>query len=29
MLLDPRFNILVAGSRFEMSAEDVIEYCNG
>jgi hypothetical protein len=27
-LIDPSRNCVVAGSRFEMSAEDVIEYCS-
>jgi hypothetical protein len=28
MLVDPMTNWVVAGSRFDLSAEDVIEYCN-
>jgi hypothetical protein len=27
-LIDPSRNCVVAGSRFELSAEDVIEYCS-
>jgi len=27
MLIDPRFNIVVAGSRYDMTPEEVIEYC--
>jgi len=27
MLVDPRINGVVAGSRFDLSAEEVIEYC--
>jgi hypothetical protein len=28
-IIDPRFNAIVTGSRFDLSAEDVIEYCGG
>ena len=28
MLIDPYLNCVIAGSRFELSAEDVIEYCS-
>ena len=27
MLIDPRYNACVAGSRFNMTAEEVIDYC--
>jgi hypothetical protein len=27
-LIDTRYNCIVAGSRYELSPEDVIEYCN-
>jgi hypothetical protein len=29
MLIDPHCNCVVAGERFDMSAEDVIAYCKG
>lgn len=29
MLLDPTMNIPVWGFQYDLSAEDVIEYCNG
>jgi hypothetical protein len=28
MLVNPRYNCVVAGSRFDMTAEQVIEYCS-
>ncbi len=28
MLVDPHLNAVVAGERFDMSAEDAIEYCS-
>jgi hypothetical protein len=28
-LVDPRTNFMVAGFRYDLSAEGVIEYCNG
>ena len=28
MLIDPHLNCVIAGSRPELSAEDVIEYCS-
>jgi hypothetical protein len=27
-LIDPNYNAIVAGERFDLSAEDVIEYCS-
>jgi len=29
MLIDPRRNWVVAGSRFELTAKEVIDYCSG
>ena len=29
MLIDGHQNYIVAGSRFELTAEDVLAYCNG
>jgi hypothetical protein len=28
MLIEPRHNIVVSGSRFDMSAQEVIDYCS-
>lgn len=28
MLIEPYRNLIVAGVRFELSAQDVIDYCN-
>ena len=29
MIIDPDSNSIVHGSRFELSAQDVIDYCEG
>jgi hypothetical protein len=29
MLVDPQYNIPIAGSRYDLSAAEVVEYCGG